>query len=103
MLSLFEAAQLRVHGENILEDALEFTTSHLKTYLNSDANVPLADLVCRALKYPLRKSFNRMVARHYISIYHKFDWHRHVLLDTAKLDFNLVQKVHQEELGYITR
>ncbi|XP_017239117.2 sesquiterpene synthase 2-like [Daucus carota subsp. sativus] len=103
MLSLFEAAQLTVHGENILEDALEFTTSHLKTYLNSDANVPLADLVCRALKYPLRKSFNRMVARHYISIYHKFDWHRHVLLDMAKLDFYLVQKVHQEELGYITR
>ncbi|XP_017238376.1 sesquiterpene synthase 2-like [Daucus carota subsp. sativus] len=103
MLSLFEAAQLKVHGENILEDAEKFTTSQLDTYLNSNANVPLADLVRRALKYPLRKSFNRMVASHYIPIYHKFDWHKQVLLDMAKCDFNLVQKVHQEELGYVTR
>nr|K4LMW2.1 RecName: Full=Sesquiterpene synthase 2; AltName: Full=Kunzeaol synthase STS2 [Thapsia garganica]AFV09099.1 sesquiterpene synthase 2 [Thapsia garganica] len=103
MLSLFEAAHLSVHGENILEDALEFTTSHLNSYLNSNPNAPLADLVRRALKYPLRKSFNRMVARHYISIYHKYYWHKQVLLDLAKCDFNLVQKVHQKELGYITR
>nr|K4L9M2.1 RecName: Full=Sesquiterpene synthase 1; AltName: Full=D-cadinene synthase STS1 [Thapsia garganica]AFV09098.1 sesquiterpene synthase 1 [Thapsia garganica] len=103
MLSLFEAAHLRVHGENILEDALEFTTTHLNSYLNSNPSSSLADLVRRALKYPLRKSFNRMVARHYISVYHKFDWHKQVLLDMAKCDFNLVQKVHQNELGYITR
>nr|AMU19318.1 germacrene D synthase [Thapsia villosa var. laciniata] len=102
-LSLFEATHLMVHGEAILEDALEFTTSHLNLYLNSDLNDPYVGLVGRALKYPLRKSLNRLVARHYISIYDKFSWHNPVLLDLAKRDFNLVQKLHQIELGYITR
>lgn len=103
MLSLFEATHLRMHGENILEDALEFTTTHLNLYLNSKIDDPLVDLVGRSLKYPLRKSLNRLVARHYISIYHKFDWHNQLLLDLAKCDFNLVQKLHQVELGQITR
>ncbi|KAK1357178.1 (-)-germacrene D synthase [Heracleum sosnowskyi] len=103
MLSLFEATHLRVHGENILEDALEFTTTHLHLYLNSDIDNPLIDLVGRSLKYPLRKSLNRLVARHYITIYHKLDWHNQLLLDFAKCDFNLVQKLHQVELGQITR
>ncbi|KAL8132489.1 hypothetical protein AgCh_008108 [Apium graveolens] len=99
MLSLYEATYLMVHGERILEDALEFTTSHLTLYLNSNINDPLVDLVGRALKYPLHKSLNRLVARHYIPIYHKFDWHNQVLLDLAKHDFNQVQKLHQTELG----
>ena len=103
MLSLFEATHFRVHGENILEDALEFTTTHLSLYLNSNIDNPLIGLVGRSLKYPLRKSLNRLVARHYISVYHKLDWHNQVLLDLAKCNFNLVQKLHQVELGEITR
>ncbi|XP_063945312.1 sesquiterpene synthase 2-like [Daucus carota subsp. sativus] len=103
MLSLFEAAHLRVHGENVLDDALEFTTSHLKEHMKSNLGSPLVDLVGRSLKYPLRKSLNRLVARHYISIYHKFERHNQVLLNMAKTDFNLVQKVHQVELGHLTR
>ena len=30
LLSLYEAAHLRVHGEDILEEALAFTTCHLE-------------------------------------------------------------------------
>ncbi|KAL1802498.1 hypothetical protein ACET3Z_031145 [Daucus carota] len=103
MLSLYEAAHLMVHGETILEEALEFTTSHLNLYLNLNLNDPLAGLVGRALKYPLRRSLNRLVARHYISVYHKLSWHNQVLLDLAKRDFNRVQALHQSELGPITR
>ncbi|KAL8149478.1 hypothetical protein AgCh_006474 [Apium graveolens] len=103
MLSLFEAAHLGVHGENVLDDALEFTTFHLKQQMDSNLQSPFADLVGYALKYPLRKSLNRLVASHYISIYHKFERHNQVLLDLAKRDFNLLQKLHQKELGHITR
>ncbi|KAK1401041.1 (-)-germacrene D synthase [Heracleum sosnowskyi] len=103
LLSLFEATHFMVHGEKILEDALEFTTSYLNQYLNSHINDPLVTLVGRALKYPLHKSLNRLVAKHYISVYHKFEWHNQVLLDLAIRDFNQVQKLHQIELGHITR
>nr|BBO53955.1 sesquiterpene synthase 2 [Angelica keiskei] len=103
MLSLLEATHLRVNGDDILEEALEFTTSHLHLYKNSNMNDPLVELVDRELRCPLRMGVNRLVARHYISIYHKFDWHNQVLLDLAKCDFNRVQKVHQMELAHITR
>nr|AGS16741.1 sesquiterpene synthase [Panax ginseng] len=103
MLSLFEATHLRVHGEDILEEALAFTTSqlhHLKSHLQ---NHPLAAHVTHALKMPIRKGLTRLEARRYISIYHEHDSHDKVLLEFAKLDFNKLQKVHQGELSYITR
>ncbi|RVW61551.1 Valencene synthase [Vitis vinifera] len=56
MLGLYEAAHLRVRGEDILDEALAFTTTHLRT-----------------------------------------------LLKLAKLDFNLVQSLHKEELSNISR
>nr|BBE32331.1 germacrene D synthase [Chengiopanax sciadophylloides] len=102
MLSLYEATHFRVHGEDILEDALEFTTSHLER-LKSHLKNPLAAQVVRALKYPIHKGLNRLEARHYISIYQEDDSHNKVLLNFAKLDFNLLQKMHQGELGHITR
>ncbi|GMN29355.1 hypothetical protein TIFTF001_041304 [Ficus carica] len=40
MLSLCEAAHLMVHGEPILEEALAFTTTHLKTSMTSSQLSP---------------------------------------------------------------
>nr|BBE38103.1 beta-cubebene synthase [Aralia elata] len=102
MLSLYEATHLRVHGEDILEDALEFTTSHLER-LKSHLKNSLAAQVVHALKYPIHKFLNRLEARHYISIYQEDDSHNKVLLNFAKLEFNLLQKMHQGELGHISR
>nr|BBE32337.1 beta-caryophyllene synthase [Eleutherococcus sieboldianus] len=103
MLSLYEATHFRVHGEDILEDALEFITSHLER-LKSHLKNPLAAQVVRALKCPIHKGLNRLEAKHYISIYQQEDdSHNKVLLNLAKLDFNLLQKMHQGELSHITR
>ncbi|KAH9803244.1 alpha-terpineol synthase [Citrus sinensis] len=41
MLSLYEAAHLRVHGENILNEALTFTVTHLESF-TSQSNTQLA-------------------------------------------------------------
>ncbi|PON95190.1 Squalene/phytoene synthase [Trema orientale] len=102
LLSLYEAAQLRVHGEDILDDALSFTTTHPES-IASHLSSPLSDQVKHALKHPIRKSLQRREARHYISIYHQDASHSEVLLTLAKLDFNLLQKLHQKELSDITR
>ncbi|KAE8125689.1 hypothetical protein FH972_020467 [Carpinus fangiana] len=102
MLSLYEAAHLRVHGEDILDEALVFTATHLKS-VASHLSPPLATQVSHALKQPIRKGMPRLEATFYISIYQQDASHNEVLLTFAKLDFNLLQKLHQKELSEISR
>jgi hypothetical protein len=49
MLSLYEAAHLRGHGEDILDEALVFTAIHLES-VASHLSPPLAAQVSHALK-----------------------------------------------------
>ncbi|XP_050371154.1 (-)-germacrene D synthase-like [Argentina anserina] len=102
LLSLYEAAQLMMHGEDILEEALAFATTHLESALNHLSSVLLKQ-VSHALCQPFWKGLPRVEAVHYISIYGDIDSHNSTLLTLAKLDFNLLQKVHQNELNKIAR
>ncbi|KAF3450150.1 hypothetical protein FNV43_RR06230 [Rhamnella rubrinervis] len=102
MLSLYEASHLRVRGEDIFDEALNFTTTHLGLK-QSQVNPWLAGQVAQALKQPMRKCLPRIQARHFISVYQDDDSHSEILLDFAKLDFNQLQKMHQGELSEITR
>jgi len=98
LLSLYEASHLRVRDEEILEEALIFTTTHLESIVSNLSNNSLKVEVTEALKQPIRKTLPRVGARKYISIYENNDAHNHLLLKFAKLDFNLLQKFHQREL-----
>ncbi|KAK9225677.1 hypothetical protein WN943_010721 [Citrus x changshan-huyou] len=103
MLSLYEATHLRVHEENILDEALAFTTSHLESIATHQIRSPLAEQVKHALVQPIHKGLQRLEAREYIPIYHEEPSHNEALLTFAKLDFNKLQKLHQKELGDISR
>ncbi|XP_061375423.1 probable terpene synthase 2 [Gastrolobium bilobum] len=102
MLSLYEAAHLRIHGEDILDEALGFTSSHLEL-MTTQLSPSLAAKVNHSLKRPLRKNVSRLVARHYISTYEEDPSHDESLLLFAKLDFNMLQKQHQKEVGIISK
>ncbi|XP_028761758.1 (-)-germacrene D synthase-like [Neltuma alba] len=102
MLSLYEAAHLRVHGEDILDEALAFTSTHLESMI-VHLNRSLAAKVKHSLRHPLRKNLPRLEAWHYISSYHGDPSHDETLLALAKLDFNMLQKMHQNELGNISK
>ncbi|XP_016504543.2 sesquiterpene synthase 15-like [Nicotiana tabacum] len=101
LLSLFEAAQFRVHGEEILDEADNFTTTHLKLMLPTLRN-SLAMQVTNALKYPINYTITTVATRKYISFYQE-DNCDETLLNFAKLDFNILQKMHKRELCDITR
>ncbi|KAL9454270.1 hypothetical protein AB3S75_009796 [Citrus x aurantiifolia] len=103
ILSLYEATHLRVHEENILDEALAFTTSHLESIATHQIRSPLAEQVKHALVQPIHKGLQRLEARQYIPIYHEESSHNEALLTFAKLDFNKLQKLHQKELGDISR
>ena len=102
MLSLYEATQMRIHGEDILDEALSFTSLHLEM-MTTKLSHSLAKKINHSLKRPLFKNLPRLVARHYISTYEKDPSHDATLLLLAKLDFNLLQKQHQKEVGDISK
>ncbi|KAI3456994.1 hypothetical protein Pfo_013657 [Paulownia fortunei] len=102
MLNLYEAAHFVVDGEEILHKALEFSSSHLKSLIHQMSN-SLSARVNEALKIPIRKSLTRLGPRKFISMYQEDESHNETLLNFAKLDFNMVQKIHQKELSDITR
>ncbi|KAG6685680.1 hypothetical protein I3842_12G124000 [Carya illinoinensis] len=102
ILCLYEASHMRVHGEDILDEALNFTTARLALMVTVDSNPFAAAQVSRALQRPLRKCLPRLEARHYLSIYQESGSFNEVLLNFAKLDFNILQGQHQKELVHIS-
>ena len=97
MLGLYEAVHLRVNGEDILDEALAFTTTHLRSMVGH-LEYHLAEQVAHALKQPIRKGLERLEARRFVYLPGCT-----TLLKLAKLDFNLVQSLHKEELSNIAR
>nr|ACF94469.1 germacrene B synthase [Cistus creticus subsp. creticus] len=105
MLSLYEAAHLRIQGEDILDEALSFTSTQLgaaKTTITT-TNPSLAAQVAHALKQPIRKGLPRLQARRFMPVYEADPCHDKTLLTFAKLDFNMLQRLHQKEVGEITK
>ncbi|KAB2610037.1 (-)-germacrene D synthase-like [Pyrus ussuriensis x Pyrus communis] len=95
LLSLYEATHLRIHGEEILDEALNFTTTNLES-ATFRLSPPLAKAVTHALNQPLRKGLPRVEARYYLSVYQELrESPNETLLTFAKLDFNRLQRVHQ--------
>ncbi|KDP39017.1 hypothetical protein JCGZ_00774 [Jatropha curcas] len=101
MLSLYEAAHLGIQGEDILDEAIDFTTTNLQLLL-PQLSSDLANEVSHALNRPIRKCLPRLEARHYIEVYKREKSHNSTLLKFAKLDFNRLQQLHQKELRGIS-
>ncbi|GLT50643.1 hypothetical protein SLA2020_241150 [Shorea laevis] len=105
MLYLYEASFHSEEGESTLDAAKAFATKHLKEYIkvNQGKDMYLSTLVSHALELPLHWRMLRMEARWFIEVYQQSPLVNPILLDLAKLDFNLVQATHQEDLKHASR
>ncbi|CAL1352342.1 unnamed protein product [Linum trigynum] len=110
MMSLYEAGYLRMQGETILDEAIVFTTAQLAKYSEELAaaagehqNGLLMKRVARVLKRPLRKAVDRHEQLFFISVYEQTEGHDPILLKLAKLSWNSLQHLYQQELRSITR
>ncbi|CAN1328934.1 Terpene synthase 1 [Linum perenne] len=104
LLSLYEASFMRTHGETILDEAMVFTETHLKSVEFDDAaDSALAERVAHALKRPLRKEIEKLQHLFFIRNYEKIQGHNQSLLKLAKLSFNLLQHMYQHELKVLTK
>ncbi|KAG6722399.1 tricyclene synthase TPS4, chloroplastic-like [Carya illinoinensis] len=102
MLSLYEASYLGFEGENLLDKAMEFARMGLED-LKSHVSKSVAEQIQHALEVPLHHRMQRLEARWYIEAYSKREDANPVVLELAKLDFNIVQSLLQGELQEMSR
>ncbi|XP_028796663.1 probable terpene synthase 11 [Neltuma alba] len=102
LLSLYEASYLGAEGEDILTEAMDFTKLHLGRSL-PHLSPEEGRHVERALRHPRHLRMARLEARDYIHEYEQCSDHTPALLTLAKLDFDMVQSLHQKELTEICR
>ncbi|KAG0522677.1 hypothetical protein BDA96_07G058200 [Sorghum bicolor] len=101
LLSLYNAAYLRTHGEEVLDEAIIFTRRHLEAALTS-LESKLADEVSLSLQTPLFRRVRILETRNYIPIYEMEPSRNEAMLEFAKLNFNLLQILYCEELKTVT-
>ncbi|XVF66946.1 hypothetical protein PTKIN_Ptkin10aG0080800 [Pterospermum kingtungense] len=98
LLSLYEASYLGMPGEDVMEEAKNFSAQHLINSSLEKLNCNLAFQVKQSLQVPLHWRMPRIEARTFIDVYQKDDTKNSILIELAKLDYNLVQAVYQQEL-----
>ncbi|KAH6814185.1 hypothetical protein C2S51_023203 [Perilla frutescens var. frutescens] len=106
LVSLYEASKMGGRGEEILEEAMEFSECRLKRSVGGDELAPgLHGEVARSLELPRHRRMARLEARRFIEECTAANHHINdgVLLELATLDYNQVQNQHQMELAEITR
>nr|QBK56507.1 d-limonene synthase [Citrus japonica] len=105
ILSLHEASYYSLEGESIMEEAWQFTSKHLKEVMISkskEEDVFVAEQAKRALELPLHWKVPMLEARWFIHIYERREDKNHLLLELAKMEFNTLQAIYQEELKEIS-
>ncbi|KAK9152019.1 hypothetical protein Syun_010328 [Stephania yunnanensis] len=102
MLSLYEAADFGIEGEDSLQNVKVLIVKQLHTSLETMEH-DLAKLVEYTLECPSQKRLPRFMTKQYTELYEKIGRKNDVLLEFAKMDFNAVQALHKKELVQVLR
>ncbi|KAL9993394.1 putative R-linalool synthase [Helianthus debilis subsp. tardiflorus] len=102
ILNLYEASYHSFEDESVLDEARDLTKKYLEENLD-DVNGSITPLVSHALEVPLQWRVPRVEARWFIDLYEKRSDMNPVVIELAKLDFDMVQAVHIEDLKHASR
>ncbi|KAA8515446.1 hypothetical protein F0562_018943 [Nyssa sinensis] len=103
MLELFEASHLALESEEMLDDAKAFSAGILKNMISSNLNDKLAKQLSHAMELPLHWRVQWYDVRRHMRVYENDDKTNSILLELAKINFNMVQATHQKDLRGIAR
>ncbi|XP_076938716.1 R-linalool synthase QH1, chloroplastic-like [Bidens hawaiensis] len=102
VLNLYEASYHSFEDEHILDDARDFTTKYLQE--NQDKmDESISSLVSHALEVPLHLTVPRVETKWFIHAYENRVDMNPILIELAKLDFDMVQSVYIEDLKHASR
>jgi hypothetical protein len=100
---LYDAAHVRVHGEDILDNIIDFNQKRLKSLMTAANSEPsLLEEVRVTLETTRFRRVERVEARRFISVYEKKAARDDTILEFAKVDYNIVQVVYSNELKELT-
>lgn len=97
LMSLYEASQLSIEGEDILDQAAEFSAQLLNLWM-TNLDHHRARVVGNTLRQPYHKSLARFLAKSYLGDYRGPNGGVKSLQPLAKIDFQMVQSTHQKEI-----
>ncbi|KAK1613077.1 hypothetical protein QYE76_036750 [Lolium multiflorum] len=97
LLSLYNAGYLSINGEPELDEAITFARHHLES-MRGGLKYPLSEQVKRNLEIPLPRNLKKIDAPYYIAEYEQEQACNTSMLELAKVEFNLLQRLHQQEL-----
>ncbi|KAL8460223.1 hypothetical protein ACS0TY_031943 [Phlomoides rotata] len=103
VVSLYEASFLSVEGETIMDLAKDFCTRQLSERVEQITDPILGGQVRHALEVPLHWRVQKLEAKWFIHVYEARPDANHILLRLAKLDFNMVQSMYQDEIKRLSR
>lgn len=102
ILELYEASYLALEGKSILADATIASMVNIMK-MGSHCESELAKKISHALELPLQMRVQWFDVKWQISHYKEGEQTNPRLLELAKLNFNIVQATHQQELREISR
>ncbi|XP_028806846.1 myrcene synthase, chloroplastic-like [Neltuma alba] len=105
ILSLYEASFHSMEGETILEEVRDFCSNYLKQFVKKEEkdSDDISAMISHALEIPLHWRIPRLEAPWFIDLYQKSNDVTPALLKLARLDFNVVQVTHQQDLKYTSK
>lgn len=102
LMILYDAAHLRIRGEDILDNIITFNKCRLQHMLGTNLETAVAEEVQVTLETPRSRRVERVEARRFISVYEKKVARDDSILELARVDYNLVQVLYCKELKELT-
>ncbi|CAH8368853.1 unnamed protein product [Eruca vesicaria subsp. sativa] len=106
IISLYEASYLTTQSDTKLHGVIRpFATEKIRKFVDGEEtcnNTEVRERAIHALEMPYHWRMRRLEARWYIDAYEKKHNKNVDLFEFAKIDFNIVQSYHQEELKHVS-
>ncbi|KAH0753100.1 hypothetical protein KY285_006248 [Solanum tuberosum] len=103
LIGLYEASQLCVEGEYILEEIANFSVDHLNACLANNDSCDEARIIKETLKYPYHKSLANCKAKSFINNFKGINgWGKSTLQELANIEYSITQEIHQHELAQVS-
>ncbi|KAK4439282.1 Tricyclene synthase Oc15, chloroplastic [Sesamum alatum] len=102
LVELYEAAQLSVEGEHILDEAASFSSHLLHEYCSANVD-NLSRIVIGKLRYPYHKTVPRLTRKDFLQHFEGINGWGKTLKELALMDLRKGQSVYQGELTQVSK
>ncbi|RID60136.1 hypothetical protein BRARA_F03315 [Brassica rapa] len=104
IISLYEASYLSTKSDIKLREVIRpFAKKQIRKFVDGETcNLEVREKAIHALEMPYHWRMRRLETRWYLDSYDNKHDTNLVLIEFAKLDFNIVQIAHQEDLKYVS-